>query len=92
MSLKTVCLARMSRWIEVGAVVEAVAVLRTADVDEPAGLNDAGRRLEQQDVGDGEDLMLVVAPMPMASDSAAVTAKSEVAAHQPRGMADVLQP
>ena len=41
--------------VRVGTVVEALAVLRAADVHQTIGLDNAGRRLEQQGVRDGED-------------------------------------
>ena len=41
--------------VRVGAVVEALSVLRAADVDEAPGVGDAGRRLEQQRIGNRED-------------------------------------
>src|SRR5262249_53275618 len=41
--------------VRVRPVVEAMAVLRAADVDEPAGIHNTGRRLEEQGVGNGED-------------------------------------
>jgi hypothetical protein len=60
--------------VRVRAVVEALAILRAADVDEAIRVDDACRRFEEQRVRDRETVVL--APIPMASDSAAVTAKT----------------
>jgi hypothetical protein len=76
--------------VRVGAVVEAAAVLAAADIDEPSGLDDADRCLEQQRVGDREDRG--VGADADRQRGGRRQREQRVAAQQPRGVADVLQP
>src|SRR5262249_45164523 len=74
----------------IGAVVESLAVLRSADVDQAIRFDDTGRRLEQERVRDCEDRR--VGADADGERQRGGQREQGVAAQQARGVAEVLKP